>query len=67
MSKLYVRDISMDRNLRGDMEFSIRALRRRSGSANGCVGAEARGAVSAGIWGEISEEEIGDAAGGVVE
>ena len=57
----------MDRNLWGDMESRIRALRRRSGRANGCVGAEARGALSAGIWQEISEEEIRDATGGVVE
>ena len=49
------------------MESRIRALRRRSRGANGCMGAETRGAVSTGIRGEISEEEVGDAAGVVVE
>ena len=57
----------MDRNLWGDMESRIRALRCRSGRANGCVGAEARDAISAGIRWEISEEEICDATGVVVE
>lgn len=56
----------MGRNMRCDMECRIRALRHGGGGADGDMGAEARGEISARIRWQVPEEEVSDAAGAVV-
>lgn len=49
-----------------DVELEQRAVRSGRGGADGSLGGEEGGEVQAGVWRQVSEEEVGHAAGNLV-